>query len=118
MSAASARVEVRDPRTEEQHLRAAWHPERRTVVFSHWRHNVCVATTPVPVDELPAVLALLAQALGEAATGTQVPALETPDAAALAVPGWLTLGRDLVGLAHRSAEEGVRQLRRLLSWRP
>jgi hypothetical protein len=36
-------------------------------VLSHWRDGVCVASTPVEVDDLPELIALLADALGDAA---------------------------------------------------
>jgi hypothetical protein len=37
------------------------------VVLSHWRDGVCVASTPVDLGELPALIGVLAEALGDAA---------------------------------------------------
>ncbi len=36
-------------------------------MLSHWRDGICVASTPVELDELPELIALLADALGDAA---------------------------------------------------
>jgi hypothetical protein len=46
------------------------------VIVSHWRDNVCVATTPVGVNEIAALVGLLVGALHDAAAG--VPAFEEP----------------------------------------
>jgi hypothetical protein len=37
------------------------------VVLSHWRDGVCVASTPVDLCELPALIGVLVEALGDAA---------------------------------------------------
>jgi hypothetical protein len=42
------------------------HPEQRKVVLSHWRDGVCVASTPVDVTEISALIGVLADALGDA----------------------------------------------------
>jgi hypothetical protein len=42
------------------------HPEQGKVVLSHWRDGVCAASTPVEVGELPELIAVLADALGDA----------------------------------------------------
>jgi hypothetical protein len=42
------------------------HPEQRKVVISHWRDEVCVASTPIEMGELPALIGVLADALGDA----------------------------------------------------
>jgi hypothetical protein len=34
--------------------------------LSHWRDNLCVATTPIELHEVPALIGMLAEALGEA----------------------------------------------------
>jgi hypothetical protein len=59
------------------------------VVVSQWRHDVCVATTPVSVSEIPGLIALLAGALADAAIGGR-PSAEPPSA--------LSLRRDAIAL--------------------
>lgn len=61
-------VEVADPRYSNGHLRLSWHPVRQTLVVSHWRDGVCVATTPVALPDIPALIGLLVSALQDAAT--------------------------------------------------
>jgi hypothetical protein len=39
------------------------------VVFSQWREGVCVATTPVELTDIPAVIGVLVEALEDAARG-------------------------------------------------
>ncbi len=46
------------------------HPEQRKVVLSHWRDGLCVASTPVEITEVPALIGLLADAMGDAIEGT------------------------------------------------
>jgi len=67
MAAPSSVVEVTDPRDNHRRLRVSWHPERRELIVSHWRDNVCVATTPVGVREIAGLIGLLARALQDAA---------------------------------------------------
>jgi hypothetical protein len=38
-------------------------------VLSHWRDGVCVASTPVDLREVPALIGALADALGDAIDG-------------------------------------------------
>ena len=47
------------------------------MVLSHWRDGICVASTPVDLAELPALIGVLAEALGDAAT-TPSPTIESP----------------------------------------
>ena len=56
-------------------LRVTRHPEQRKVVISHWRDDVCVASTPIEIGEVPALLGVLADALGDAVrSGSSSPA--------------------------------------------
>jgi hypothetical protein len=73
MAAPSSVVEVTDPRDDHRRLRVSWHPERRELIVSHWRDNVCVATTPVGVREIAGLIGLLARALQDAAMSPPVP---------------------------------------------
>jgi hypothetical protein len=59
-------VALRDARGQGASLRVTRHPEQGKVVLSHWRDGVCVASTPVEIGELPELIALLADALGDA----------------------------------------------------
>jgi hypothetical protein len=70
MAAPTSVVEVTDPRDDHRRLRLSWHPERRELIVSHWRDNVCVATTPVGVKEIAGLVGLLVQALQDAATSS------------------------------------------------
>jgi hypothetical protein len=46
-------------------LRVTRHPDQRKVVLSHWRDGICVASTPVELSEIPALIGVLADALGD-----------------------------------------------------
>ena len=59
-------LSIPDARGQEAHLRVTRHPEQRKVVLSHWRDGLCVASTPVEVGEVPALIGILADALGDA----------------------------------------------------
>lgn len=43
------------------------------MVLSHWRDGVCVASTPVDLGELPALIGVLVEALGDAAAAPPPP---------------------------------------------
>jgi hypothetical protein len=43
------------------------------VVLSHWRDGICVASTPIELSEIPALIGVLAEALGDAAAPAPVP---------------------------------------------
>jgi hypothetical protein len=58
-------------------LRVTRHPEQRKVVVSHWRDDVCVASTPMEVGEVPALIGLLAEALGDAVHAGHTSPVET-----------------------------------------
>jgi len=77
MAPSASAVEVTDPRDDHRRLRLSWHPERRELIVSHWRDNVCVATTPVGVKEIAGLIELLVKALEDAATSSPAPAEPT-----------------------------------------
>jgi hypothetical protein len=57
-------------------LRATWHPESDTIVFSHWHGEVCTASTPVALTDSTKLIDLLVHALSEVADrrlGTAAP---------------------------------------------
>jgi hypothetical protein len=58
---------VADVRRDGTFVRVTWHPEGRQFVISHWRDEVCVAATRVPVGAAPDLITLLARGLGESA---------------------------------------------------
>jgi hypothetical protein len=57
---------VPDARGQGASLRVTGHPEQRKVVLSHWRDGLCVASTPVELSEVSALIGVLADALGDA----------------------------------------------------
>jgi hypothetical protein len=59
---------VPDVRDELRYLRVTWHPDRRLVVLSHWRDDVCLASTPIELSEVSRLIGLLVSALEDAAT--------------------------------------------------
>jgi hypothetical protein len=67
MGLARALVEIVDRRDAGGHLRVTWHPAKRLINVSQWRHGVCVATTPVELSDVPELVSLLVGALEEAA---------------------------------------------------
>ena len=48
------------------------------MVLSHWRDGVCVASTPVDLGELPALIGVLAEALGDAVAISPPPSRGRP----------------------------------------
>ena len=60
------RLNIPDARGSGASLRVTRHSDQRKVVLSHWRDSVCVASTPVDLSELPALIGVLAEALGDA----------------------------------------------------
>ena len=67
MATEPAQLQIADPRNAGRHLRLSWHASKQVVVFSQWRDGVCVATTPVELAEIPAVIGALVSALEDAA---------------------------------------------------
>jgi hypothetical protein len=63
------RVFVPDARNELRYLRVTWHPDRRLVVLSHWRDDVCLASTPIDLTQVSKLIGLLVGALEDAAVG-------------------------------------------------
>ena len=60
------RLNIPDARGSGAYLRVTRHPDQQKVVLSHWRDSVCVASTPVDISELPSLIGVLAEALGDA----------------------------------------------------
>ncbi|MEY2451759.1 MAG: hypothetical protein QOD92_1333 [Acidimicrobiaceae bacterium] len=67
------RVIVEDVRRDDTFMRVTWHAENRIFVVSHWRGEVCVAATRVPVDAAPELVNLLVKGLAES---SEAPAAE------------------------------------------
>jgi hypothetical protein len=67
------RLSIPDARGQGASLRVTRHHEQRKIVLSHWRDGVCVASTPIELIEVPALIGVLADALGDAIgeTGTR-----------------------------------------------
>ena len=51
-------------------MRVTRHPEQGKVVLSHWRDGVCVASTPIELREVSALIGVLADSLGDAIATT------------------------------------------------
>ena len=64
------RLAIPDARGGGASLRVTKHPDQRKVVLSHWRDGVCVASTPIELSEVPALIGVLADALGDAIDST------------------------------------------------
>ena len=69
------RIFLADRRGGDQYLRATWHPESSTIVFSHWVGEVCVASTPVALTEATRLIDLQVRALSEVAQQRVSPSL-------------------------------------------
>src|SRR5579871_4344438 len=65
-------VQIPDARGDGACMRVTWHPERRKLVVSHWRDQVCVATTPIELAEVPDLISVLVDALADAASDAEV----------------------------------------------
>lgn len=70
MGARPLSVEFPDGRGGGRHLRLSWHAEQRQAVLSQWRGGVCVASTPLSLEELPRLGAFVTDALYQAAEHT------------------------------------------------
>ena len=57
---------IPDARGQGASLRVTRHPEQRKIVLSHWRDGLCVASTPIEMENVPALIGVLADALGDA----------------------------------------------------
>jgi hypothetical protein len=56
-----------DVRGGDQYLRATWHPESATIVFSHWNGEVCMASTPVALTDCTELIELQVRSLSHVA---------------------------------------------------
>jgi hypothetical protein len=74
-------VSLGDARDANRGMRVSWHPDRQTIVFSHWNGAVCVASTPIDMGDADRLVDLLMSALRHAAAHTGAPAGHTPAAA-------------------------------------
>jgi hypothetical protein len=73
------RLHIPDARGQGASLRVTRHHEERKVVLSHWRDGVCVASTPIELSEVSALIGVLADALGDAIGATApVPPASAP----------------------------------------
>ena len=73
------RVYLPDVRGGDQYLRATWHPESATIVFSHWNGEICTASTPVALRDCTQLIELQVRSLSQVANGqTGTPTPERP----------------------------------------
>ena len=68
------RVFLADVRGGDQYLRATWHPESATIVFSHWNGEVCTASTPVALTDCTELIELQVRSLSQVASRRPIPA--------------------------------------------
>jgi hypothetical protein len=61
------RVIVEDMRRDDTFMRVTWHESARVFVVSHWRGEVCIAATRVPVDAAPDLISLFVRGLADSA---------------------------------------------------
>jgi hypothetical protein len=66
------RISIPDARGHGASLRVTRHPPERKIVLSHWRDGVCVASTPIELNEVSALIGVLADALGDAVGVTDI----------------------------------------------
>ena len=69
------RVFLPDVRGGDQYLRATWHPESATIVFSHWNGEVCMASTPVALTDCVELIELQVRSLSQLAERRLAPAV-------------------------------------------
>jgi hypothetical protein len=67
------RVYLADVRGGDQYLRATWHPESATIVFSHWSGEICTASTPVALSDCTQLIELQVRSLSQMANRQVVP---------------------------------------------
>lgn len=77
MGALPNRLSIPDARGKRAYLQVTRHSDQRRVVLSQWRDGICVASTPLDVSELPALIGMLAEAMGDAVAAT--PRADRPD---------------------------------------
>jgi hypothetical protein len=56
-----------DVRGGDRYLRVTWHADTSTLVLSHWRDAICVASTPVTLEDATRLVGLVVGALKEKA---------------------------------------------------
>jgi hypothetical protein len=56
---------VLDRRGEGRALRVTWHHEASVAVVSVWREDRCAGTVQIQADDVPALIAVLAEGLAE-----------------------------------------------------
>ena len=95
------RLSIPDARGQGATLRVTKHPEQRKIVLSHWRDGVCVASTPVELTEVPALIGVLADALGDAIDAT--PTAKQPAAERLPAVGPPALAPSEAGARRRAS---------------
>jgi hypothetical protein len=71
------RVFLSDARGNDLYLRATWHPDSSTVVFSHWNGEVCTASTPVALTDCTKLIDLMVRSLSAVAE-RHLPPAEAP----------------------------------------
>jgi hypothetical protein len=64
------RLFIPDVRGSHRYLRVTWHKETSTIVLSHWQDEVCLASTPVSLQDATQLIGLIVGALKEAAAAT------------------------------------------------
>lgn len=60
------RLFLPDVRGPHRYLRVTWHRESATIVCSHWQDDVCIASTPVSLEDATQLIGLIVGALKEA----------------------------------------------------
>lgn len=94
-----------DARDDGRRMELSWHRRQRLVVLSLWQRGTCRATFRLPVADAPAVIALLSNALGDAAAGSGPAADEVGPATRLPVGGatgpWRSMRRRAQGAWQR-----------------
>jgi hypothetical protein len=55
-----------DARDDGRRMEVSWHPDEGIVIISLWHGSMCRATFRLPVDQAPALIQTLADALGDA----------------------------------------------------
>ena len=55
-----------DARDDGRRMEVSWHPDEELVIVSLWHGSVCRATFRLPIEQAPALIETLADALGDA----------------------------------------------------
>jgi len=62
-----------DARDDGRRMEVSWHPDEQLVIVSLWHGSICRATFRMPVEEAPALVHTLADALGDAVQTDSIP---------------------------------------------